>query len=88
MKAVKEGRVYLIARAPYNWFDRPPSFMRFMGLRWLMSCLYPAEQKTDIATEVREFYESSRGGPFERGDQERYAPVAPVLDFLNPVVPG
>lgn len=56
VKAVKEGRVYLIPRAPYNWFDRPPSFMRFMGLRWLMSCLYPAEQKTDITKEAGEFY--------------------------------
>lgn len=56
VKAVKEGRVHLVPRAPYNWFDRPPSFMRFMGLRWLMACLYPAEQKTDIVKEAREFY--------------------------------
>jgi iron complex transport system substrate-binding protein len=56
VKAVKEGRVYLIPRAPYNWFDRPPSFMRIMGLKWLMGCLYPAEQKGDIIREAREFY--------------------------------
>ncbi len=56
VKAVREGRVYLIPRAPYNWFDRPPSFMRIMGLKWLMSCLYPAEQKADIVKEAREFY--------------------------------
>lgn len=56
VKAVKEGRVHLVPRAPYNWFDRPPSFMRFMGLKWLMSCLYPAEYKGDIVKEAREFY--------------------------------
>ncbi len=56
IKAVKEGRVYLIPRAPYNWFDRPPSFMRILGLKWLVDCLYPAEQKVDIVKEAREFY--------------------------------
>lgn len=56
IKAVKEGRVHLIPRAPYNWFDRPPSFMRVLGLKWLMSCLYPAEQKGDIVKEAKDFY--------------------------------
>jgi iron complex transport system substrate-binding protein len=56
IKAVKEGRVYLIPRAPFNWFDRPPSFMRIIGLQWLMRCLYPDEYRIDIVKEAREFY--------------------------------
>jgi iron complex transport system substrate-binding protein len=56
IKAVKEGRVYLIPRAPFNWFDRPPSFMRILGLKWLVGCLYPAEQKGDMVKEAKEFY--------------------------------
>ncbi len=56
VKAVKEGRVYLIPRAPFNWFDRPPSFMRILGLKWLTSVLYPKEYRIDIIKEAKDFY--------------------------------
>jgi iron complex transport system substrate-binding protein len=56
VKAVKEGRIYLIPKVPFNWFDRPPSFMRIIGLKWLMNCLYPSEYRIDIVKEAREFY--------------------------------
>jgi len=56
VKAVRERRVYLIPRIPFNWFDRPPSFMRILGLRWLMNSLYPDEYRIDIVKEAREFY--------------------------------
>ncbi|OPY72658.1 MAG: High-affinity heme uptake system protein IsdE precursor [Syntrophorhabdus sp. PtaU1.Bin058] len=56
VKAVKERRVYLIPRAPFNWFDRPPSFMRILGLKWLMNCLYPNEYRIDIVKEAQAFY--------------------------------
>jgi len=56
IKAVQEKRVCLIPRTPYNWFDRPPSFMRILGLKWLVSCLYPTEQKGDMVKEAKEFY--------------------------------
>ena len=56
VKAVREGRVYLVPRVPFNWFDRPPSFMRILGLRWLMNSLYPDEYRIDIVKEAREFY--------------------------------
>ncbi|MBN1906988.1 MAG: ABC transporter substrate-binding protein [Deltaproteobacteria bacterium] len=56
VKAVKEGKVYLIPRTPFNWFDRPPSFMRLMGLKWLTNMLYPDEYKIDIIKDSREFY--------------------------------
>jgi len=56
VKAVREGRVYLIPRHPFNWFDRPPSFMRILGLKWLTNILYPREYNIDIVKEAREFY--------------------------------
>jgi len=57
LKAVKERKVYLIPRAPMNWFDRPPSFMRFMGLQWVASKLYPKEYPVDIEKETKAFYQ-------------------------------
>jgi iron complex transport system substrate-binding protein len=56
VKAVKEKKVFLIPRTPFNWFDRPPSVMRFLGLEWLANHLYPRECKIDIKTEARNFY--------------------------------
>lgn len=57
LKAVKERRVYLIPRGPMNWFDRPPSFMRFLGLQWVTSKLYPKEYPVDIEKETKTFYQ-------------------------------
>ncbi|MFA7060886.1 MAG: ABC transporter substrate-binding protein [Pedobacter sp.] len=56
IKAVKKGRVYLIPNSPFNWFDRPPSFMRILGLKWLMHSLYPKEYPLDMIKETRDFY--------------------------------
>ena len=56
VKAVKEKRVYLIPKTPFNWFDRPPSFMRFLGLKWVANILYPKEYRMDMVKEARDFY--------------------------------
>ena len=57
IKAVREGKVFLVPRVPFNWFDRPPSFMRILGLRWLMQHVYPHEYQIDIIREAKEFYQ-------------------------------
>lgn len=54
--AVKNRRVYLIPRIPFNWFDRPPCFMRLLGLKWVARILYPQRFPLDIGQEMREFY--------------------------------
>ncbi|APG42886.1 MULTISPECIES: ABC transporter substrate-binding protein [Syntrophotalea] len=54
--AVKNRRVYLIPRIPFNWFDRPPSFMRLLGLQWVAQVLYPRHFNIDMPREMREFY--------------------------------
>jgi len=56
IKAVRTARVYLIPSVPFNWFDRPPSFMRFIGVQWLMGSLYPDDYRKDIVKEARAFY--------------------------------
>lgn len=56
LKAVKSKRVYLLPRTPFNWFDRPPSFMRALGLKWLANILYPSICIIDPVKETKEFY--------------------------------
>ena len=56
LKAVKNKKVYLIPKAPFNWFDRPPSFMRIMGLKWVIHNLYPNEYNINIDEQTRAFY--------------------------------
>ena len=71
VKAVKDKRVYLIPRAPFNWFDRPPTFMRFLGLKWLMHCLYPKEYRIDIIKEAQAFYRLFLGVEVSSGDMKQ-----------------
>jgi iron complex transport system substrate-binding protein len=68
VKAVREHKVYLIPHAPLNWFDRPPSFMRFLGLEWLANKLYPKEFPIDIKQEAKSFYSTFLGS--EPSDQD------------------
>lgn len=54
--AVKAGEVYEIPNRPFNWFDRPPSVNRILGIKWLGNLLYPDIFDYDIRDEVKEFY--------------------------------
>ncbi|BCS88979.1 iron ABC transporter substrate-binding protein [Pseudodesulfovibrio sediminis] len=54
--AVKNKRVYLIPKKPFNWFDRPPSFMRILGLKWVAQTLYPDLFGLDMQQECRDFF--------------------------------
>ncbi|WP_158947882.1 ABC transporter substrate-binding protein [Pseudodesulfovibrio cashew] len=56
LPAVKNKRVYLTPKCPYNWFDRPPSFMRVLGLKWVADTLYPGLFDWDLREETREFF--------------------------------
>lgn len=53
--AVKAGRVLVIPKKPFNWFDRPPSFMRFLGVQWLAKALYPDAFPVDLVMETQKF---------------------------------
>jgi iron complex transport system substrate-binding protein len=56
IKAVRQKRVYLIPDQPSNWFDRPPTFMRLIGLKWLLNRIYPHEFRVDMEKEAQKFY--------------------------------
>ena len=56
IRAVQYRRVYLIPNTPFNWFDRPPSFMRLLGAKWLAHTLYPQRYHLDMVKETRAFY--------------------------------
>lgn len=56
LRAVRDKRVYLIPSAPFNWFDRPPSFMRLLGIKWLLNTLHPKHYPTDMMAETKAFY--------------------------------
>jgi iron complex transport system substrate-binding protein len=57
IKAVREGRVHLMAGIPFGWFDAPPSGNRLIGLWWLAKILYPDLFKEDLRELARDFYE-------------------------------
>jgi iron complex transport system substrate-binding protein len=54
--AVASGRIYLIPGAPFNWFDRPPSAARLLGVKWLQWVLWPERVPFDMVRETQEFY--------------------------------
>lgn len=56
LAAVKNRRVHLIPYVPFNWFDRPPSFMRLLGAQWLLAVLHPQRFQPDLVAETRKFY--------------------------------
>ena len=66
IRAVKDKQVLLIPRNPFNWFDRPPSFMRLLGLKWLTN-------RFVSATLSRRYRQRDEGilSPVSRRDLER-----------------
>ena len=58
LRAVREQRVYGAPGLPFNWVDRPPSFMRALGARWLARQLHPARFSGDFRPEVQQFLQT------------------------------
>lgn len=56
LRAVKEGKVYVVPNTPFNWIDRPPSFMRILGIQWLAKTFHPNEYNIDLNKRIKEFY--------------------------------
>ncbi|MBD3801221.1 MAG: ABC transporter substrate-binding protein [Campylobacterales bacterium] len=56
LRAVKAGRIYLVPTVPFNWVDRPPSFMRVIGIQWLASLFHPEAYDVDLKMRVATFY--------------------------------
>ena len=66
--AVQTGNVISTPRLPFNWFDRPPSVNRLIGLKWLGNKLYPDVFDCDMVEETKEFYQLFYG--VELSDEE------------------
>jgi iron complex transport system substrate-binding protein len=56
VRAIREGRVYLVPQAPFPWVDFPPSVNRLIGLKWLGRIFYPEQFPEDLRQETRAFY--------------------------------
>jgi iron complex transport system substrate-binding protein len=56
VKAVRDGRIHLAPNLPYGWFDAPPGVNRLIGVRWLMSILYPGQFPENLRDTTRGFY--------------------------------
>lgn len=56
VRAVQNRRIYRAPLVPIDWFDRPPTFMRLLGARWLTNTLYPARFPFNRIRETRDFY--------------------------------
>ncbi|MBE2896627.1 ABC transporter substrate-binding protein [Pasteurellaceae bacterium HPA106] len=58
LSAVKNKQVFLIPRKPFSWMGKPASFMRFLGIRWLLKTLHPNEfTQINIRDEAKQFYQ-------------------------------
>lgn len=55
--AVKNKKVYFLPFGPFSWFDRPPSFMKLLGLKWLLNIFHPEFYQIDIKNEAKVFYQ-------------------------------
>lgn len=56
ISAIKQNKIYMIPSLPFNWFDKPPSINRLIGIRWFQSCLYPDLYNGDIKKDTKEFF--------------------------------
>jgi len=56
LRAVREGRVLTVPSEPFNYITRPPSFMRLLGIRWLIRSFYPDLLSDDPAPQFSRLF--------------------------------
>ncbi len=56
LPAVRDQRVVVVPKTPFNWIDRPPSFMRVLGAHWLARSFYPKQYPYDFKKKTKEFF--------------------------------
>lgn len=54
LRAVREGRLYLVPSLPFGWIDVPPGINRLLGLLWVTATLEEGQQW--LPDRVREFF--------------------------------
>lgn len=68
INAVKNMEVFEIPNRPFNWFDRPVSVNRILGVKWMGNLLYPEIYDYNIEDVVSDFYELFYG--YSLSDEE------------------
>jgi iron complex transport system substrate-binding protein len=71
VRALAQNKVYLAPSLPWGWIDAPPSLNRLIGLRWLLTTLYPTEAGIDLRTDTRLFYALFYGVKLEDSQLDR-----------------
>jgi len=56
IKAVKEGKVYLVPTTAFCWFDRPPGINRIIGIAWTAKVLHPELFEDFDMREMAQYY--------------------------------
>lgn len=69
--AVAKRRVVYVPHAPFNWLDRPPSYMRALGVQWLANLFYPSRYPLDLNAETKTFYKLFLGVEIDDADIAR-----------------
>jgi iron complex transport system substrate-binding protein len=54
LRAIKEGRVFLIPRGPFSWLGHP-TLTSLIGLKWLANILHPDLYPLDLKEETKYF---------------------------------
>ncbi|HYP57142.1 MAG TPA: ABC transporter substrate-binding protein [Beijerinckia sp.] len=71
VEAVRTGHIVNIPQLPFNWLDRPPSFMRALGIQWLANLFYPDLFPMDVKAETRNFHHLFFGVELSDQDVDR-----------------
>lgn len=74
LQAVQKNKVFLVPRTPFNWLDRPPSFMRILGAHWLAATLYPETYPYDIREKAQIFFQLFFGVSFNESELRALLP--------------
>lgn len=56
LRAVREHHVYRAPLDPFGWIDEPPSANRLLGIKWLVSILYPPSDGDRMRDDASYFY--------------------------------
>lgn len=57
LEAVRAGRVLLVPRLPFGWFDAPPALNRFVGIVWLSAAFHPRLVRYSLDERIAEVFE-------------------------------
>jgi len=57
LEAVRAGRVLLVPRLPFGWFDAPPALNRVVGIVWLSAAFHPGLAGYRLDERIAEVFE-------------------------------